>query len=218
MSRNTRSNGNLLADYQIPATPSSGARPRSAPSARSASSARTVRIQPRVVSRSTVTPQITMANPSPAEVWTANPNLGDFNPGTAAGAKIFEKKTKGLPLEKRLPLTRQSAEEFRTLVEANAGTFGNAVTKIPVEFAADGTTPTKFVNLMEDYSDISLELLQRESMKIFGTAVDAADPLSTGPFPLRDINPGTDDQDKKTFYKRVHRHTLCKFLKNTFND
>ena len=92
------------------------------------------------------------------------------------------------------------------------------MTKIPSEFAADRTTPTKFVNLMEDYSDISLEHLQRESMKIFGTAVDAADPLPTGPFPLRDINPGTDDQDKKTFYKRVHRHTLCEFLKNTFND
>ena len=100
-----------------------------------------------------------MAAAAPPEVWTANPNLGNFNPGTAIGAKIFERKTKGLPEDKSLPLTRKSALAFRMIVESNAGTFGNPVTKIPVEYAADGTTVTKWANLTEDYSEITKERL-----------------------------------------------------------
>ena len=152
------------------------------------------------------------------EVWTANPNLGNFNPGTAIGAKIFERKTKGLPDEKRLPLNRKSATAFRTLVKANAGTFGDSVTKIPTEYAADGTTVTKHTNLMADYSEISKERLVRESLKIYGMAVAETDPIPAGPFNLRALDPANVATDKDIFYKRVHRNVLSEFLRNVLDQ
>ena len=39
---------------------------------------------------------------SAAEIWVDNPNFGNLNPGTKAGQKIFEKKTK-TPKDKNLP-------------------------------------------------------------------------------------------------------------------
>ena len=159
-------------------------------------------------------PPVPMAAAAPPEVWTANPNLGNFNPGTAIGAKIFERKTKGLPEDKRLPLTRKSALAFRMIVESNAGTFGNPVTKIPVEYAADGTTVTKWANLTEDYSEITKERLIRESLKIYGTAVAETDAIPDGPFKLKALDPANNATDKETFFKRVHRNVLSEFLKN----
>ena len=51
-------------------------------------------------------PPVPMAAAAP-KVWTVNPNLRDFNPGTAIGAKMFERKTKKtqilVPLETLLP-------------------------------------------------------------------------------------------------------------------
>ena len=51
-------------------------------------------------------PQRTMADPNAAaavvaipETWHLNPYHGKFNPSTKAGQAIFEKKTKGLPVD-----------------------------------------------------------------------------------------------------------------------
>ena len=49
---------------------------------------------------------------SPAETLTANPLLGDFNTGTTAGQKNFERKTAGVPEDQRIDLNRKNAAAF----------------------------------------------------------------------------------------------------------
>ena len=151
------------------------------------------------------------------EVWTANPLLGNFNPGTPAGAKIFQEKIKGLPDDKRLPYSRKEAHTFRALVEAKEPSFGQCVTKIPIAFD-DAGNATEHKNLVDSYSDVTIERMHREAMKIFGTAVAEGDPVPAGPYALRALNPATSDEDKRLFYQRVHRHVAAEWLKNILDE
>ena len=44
------------------------------------------------------------------ETWHVNPYHGKFNPSTKAGQEIFEKKTKGLPADKRFTATKKYSQ------------------------------------------------------------------------------------------------------------
>ena len=156
------------------------------------------------------------AAPAPTEIWKANPHLGDFNPGTNTGAKIFEAKTKGLPQDKRLPYSRKESQTFRLLLQGKASTFGNCVTKIPIDL--NGTGVIEHKNLIDSYADIPLERMIREAAKAFGTEIPEGNPLPNGPFVLRDIDPASSDDDKKTFYNRVHRHVVTEYVKNILDE
>ena len=56
--------------------------------------------------------------------WTENPMNSNFNPGTAAAQKIFLEKTKGLPEDKRLPLTSSSAKAIMAVLRGKGATHG----------------------------------------------------------------------------------------------
>jgi hypothetical protein len=86
-----------------------------------------------------------------AETWTENPNHGKFNPGTTAGNKIFQYKTKGLDHDKRLSFDSKNAALFRRLLEAKEPAFGGVVSKVPVDWDDAGTI-TVFKNLVSEYS------------------------------------------------------------------
>ena len=204
----TRSNVNLPANYQIPANPPSGSRPRSAPSGR------TVRTQSRVqlsgaatISRSTVHPQVTMAT----ENFQINPFHGDFNPGTVHGQKIFERKTKGLPENERLTLTKKDGPNFRRLVESKSGEFGKCVTSIPIEIDNAGVT-VKTASILEDYALISLERCQRQAHNRYSTALAETDPIPTDAWKTQNIDPAANNDDKKSFYDRVHSQVVAEWL------
>ncbi len=63
--------------------------------------------------------------PAPAiKKWTENPNLGNFNPGTKSGSKIFKMKSKGLSDDRKLTLDKKDAQAFKCLLEAKSPTFG----------------------------------------------------------------------------------------------
>ena len=70
--------------------------------------------------------------PAPVEIWTKNPNQGNFNPGTKSRSDIFKIKTKGLPEDKRLSLDKKDAQIFKRLLEAKESVFGQVMTHIPV--------------------------------------------------------------------------------------
>ena len=154
---------------------------------------------------------------APAETWTENPNLGDFNPGTASGTKIFNSKIKSVDTKDRLSLSKSDAPKFKTLLMAKSAQFGPIITAIPSSFANDGTV-LQTSNLITSYSNLSLEEMQRNAHSYFSTAVDRADPIPTAPFIARELKPATVDDDKKAFYKRVNSQVVAEWLHNTLND
>ena len=122
-------------------------------------SAATARAPPASILR---TPRTSAPASAPAMTtkWAENPNHGTFNPGTAEGRKIFERKTKGPADDKKISLLRKDAAPLRALLEGKTSDFGTCVSKVAVKYS--GRNPSKFVNLMTEYHSITLDRMKRE--------------------------------------------------------
>ena len=98
------------------------------------------------------------------EVFVDNPNHGHFNPGTESGCKIFKKKTKGLPDDKRIRMRKDEAPKLRRYLETKTNDWGTVCSLVPIEFDSAGNA-IKHANLLTGYGkDISLELVQRNAI------------------------------------------------------
>ena len=149
--------------------------------------------------------------------WKTDPLHGNFNPGTKLGHQIFLEKTKGLPESDRLELSKENAGAIHQFFRSRHSRLGEIITKIPIERAADGTV-TKTANLLNQYQQLSLELLQREGHALYNTAIPAGDPIPEGPFKARELKPATVDNDKKAFYKQVDSSVISKLLENCLTE
>ena len=120
---------------------------------------------PEVLPR-TLRQQQTMADPNAAavvvavpETWHVNPYHGKFNPSTKAGQAIFEKKTKGLPADKRFTATKKDSQGIRHVLQEKSSSLGAVVTRVPQEYDAAGNV-TAHGNLLTKYSSIEMDRLQ----------------------------------------------------------
>ena len=71
---------------------------------------------------------------APVEKWKYNPLTGNFNPGNAAGKKIFLEKTKGLTADQRLTLNEANAQKIMSQFKVKDKLMGAVVTRIPIEY------------------------------------------------------------------------------------
>ena len=151
-----------------------------------------------------------------AEIWSENPAVGTFNPGTKEGATIFKLKTKN-EHEKKIELVKGNAQLFRRLIQAKEPSFGGIISRVPTEFDATGNI-TKHSNLIQEYSTIKLETLQRNAFERFGTALAPGAAIPNPPFQKRALNPATNDDDKVTFYSCVDSQVVATWIKETFTS
>ena len=70
------------------------------------------RSRPRSCSRLVSRNRSSDDNNNMAENFQINPFIGDFNPGTVQGQKLFEKKTKGVSDDNCLGLTKKDGPAF----------------------------------------------------------------------------------------------------------
>lgn len=153
------------------------------------------------------------ANANDANIeWKTNPHIGNFNPGTDTGRKIFNEKTKGLPEADRLALSKSNSAQIQRYFKAREQ-YLSILSAIPIEWNNDGSVKTTASLLSQSYM-ISLQDVQREAHKRFGNVLAPADPIPSTPFSLREINPGSDEADKATFYDRVHSNVAVELIKN----
>ena len=150
--------------------------------------------------------------------WKSDPYKGnDINPGTVDGRKIFEKKTQGLPEESRLDLTKSNASEIHQFFKSRSENLGQSIL-IPVEFNSDGSVKSS-KNLLNQYHSISEQDMIRRAHNRWSTQIDPSDPIPTGrPFTLRDIDPGSNDDDKKVFFDRVGANIVRELIKNCLSS
>ena len=106
--------------------------------------------------------------------YNENPLRADFNPGTAAGQKIFLEKTRALLEDKRLKLTASNAIKITEALQLKEANMGNITTAIPSSWT--GGTAGNFKNLLSQSQSISLERMQQENHRRNATAVAETDP------------------------------------------
>ena len=149
--------------------------------------------------------------------WKTDPFHGNFNPATKLGHQIYLEKTKGLPASERLELSKGNAADIHKFFRSRQVRMGEIVTKIPTERAADGTV-AKSINLLTQYHQLDLELLQREGNALYNVAIADGAPVPEAPFTARTLSPGTDATDKADFYRQVDSSVVAKLWENCLTE
>ena len=150
----------------------------------------------------------------PVEQGKDNLLIGNFNPGNAVGQKIFLDKTKGLPADQRLTLTRENAQNIIAQFKVNEQLIGALVTGIPREYDAAGAVNAR-MNLIHQCPTIGLEMVQRAAFGHFGTDIAPNDPIPDQPWTTAILDPANIDGDKNTFYDQVNTNVVMEIIKNT---
>ena len=159
-------------------------------------------------------PEITiMAAPAAIE-WKTDPCHGNFNPGTKLGQSIFQEKTKGLPENSRLELSKSNSSSIHKFFRSKEGQMGAVVSKVPFEYEGDGVTVRKTANLLSQYHQLSLENLQRSAHAYFNTTLAVGTAIPEAPFTARTLTPATSEPDKADFYKQVDSAVVAKLCEN----
>ena len=138
--------------------------------------------------------QRTMADPVIAaaaaaavpETWHVNPYHGKFNPSTKAGQAIFEKKTKGLPVDERFNETKKYSQVICRLLQAKSSSLVAVVNRVLQEYDAT-VNVTSHGNLLTEYSSIEMNCLQREAHKRYSNAIAEGDVLPPTSFKVTQL-------------------------------
>lgn len=148
--------------------------------------------------------------------WKTDPFQGKFNPGTKSGQAIFLEKTKGLAEKDRLELSKSNSAEIHKFFRSKEGQMGEVITKVPTEYANDGTV-IKSANLLSQYHLLTLDDVQRAAHNRFNTPIASGDPIpdpAISPFKARDLDPATKNDDKRDFYLQVDSAVVAKLCEN----
>ena len=165
-----------------------------------------------------------MADPNAAAVVVAvsetchvNPYHGKFNPSTKAGQAIFEKKTKGLPVDERFTATKKDSQGILRLLQAKPSSLGAVVTRVTQEYDGAGNVTARG-NLLTEYSSIGMDRLQREAHKRYNNAIAEGDALHPTPFKVTQLDPANNPAHKELFYLRVDSQVVAELIKNILTD
>ena len=150
---------------------------------------------------------------APTIEWKTDPFQGKFNPGTKNGHQIFLEKTKGLAEKDKLEFSKTNSASIHKFFRSKEGQMGEVITKIPIEYAADGTV-TKTANLLSQYHQVTLENVQRAAHKHFNIPVANGAVIPAAPFVARTLDPASSDPDKADFYKQVDSAVVAKLCEN----
>ena len=72
-----------------------------------------------------------------------------------------------------------------------------------------------YANLVEQHQLFSFQVLQRQAIARYGTALAAGAPIPAGPWSARElVNPKDNQAEREVFYSRVHSQAVATFLQN----
>ena len=95
-------------------------------------------------------------------VWSSNPNVGNYTPGTRNGQEIFRNKTKGLPEEKKFQVISTDAGAMKQFFIGKSTSLGGIVTRVAIEKNADGSVK-KTANLITQHQLADFDNLKRQA-------------------------------------------------------
>jgi hypothetical protein len=157
-----------------------------------------------------------IASPNSVEIWSENPVTEEFNPGTSTGQKIFLLLSKGPDDGKKFSLSPTEAQDFMSFIRSKAQAFGPCVTHVPSEWDNTGR-PLRFVNIIDQYQSIGVDILQRAAFERYSTPVAPTDPIPPQPWNSRIIDPANNANDRSVFYSRVHSSVVAQTIFNSLD-
>jgi hypothetical protein len=130
----------------------------------------------------------------------ANPYLGDINPSSSIGSKLWKDATSAR--DPQMNPRVKNANEVMTTLKAYSASFGwgPIVNKISVTMK-DGSS--KDCNIFRDHKHIKLDDVRISTCPIFYDAAKSEVPPADCDMIMFDITPATDANHKKIFYQRV---------------
>ena len=149
----------------------------------------------------------------PVIEWKTDPFQGKFNPGTKTGHQIFLEKTKGLAEKDKHELSKTNSAAIHQFFRSKEGQMGEVITKVPTEYANDGTI-AKTANLLSQYHQVTLDSVQRAAHNHFNIHIANGDPIPATPFVARVLDPANSNDDKADFYKQVDSAVVAKLCEN----
>ena len=135
----------------------------------------------------------------------------DYNPGTRTGQEVFKNKTREIPDADKFEVIAKEAPALQKLVIAKSTVLGEIITCVPLEVGADGTV-TKTANLVEQYQNFQIKMLQRQAIACFGTALAVGSPIPENLWITRElVDPANNAAERAIFYSRLHSEAVAKF-------
>ena len=139
-----------------------------------------------------------MAQENP--VFQMDPYDGNINPGTAEGAKLFNKATAARTT--LLTLSQDKAKEVVSAFEEDAREFGWGEMVHKVQIVPDNNNDLK-KSILKDYRQVKVERVKKEAERRWGAVnLPFDDPVPT-PMTIRTIYPSTTVADRPVFYTRI---------------
>ena len=132
-----------------------------------------------------------------------NPFHGEINPGTEAGAKLYNKAIEAP--EDKLTIQQKNANDIQSQFETDASKFGwgNLIGNVSIN-AGDDTR-----NILVNTREITLEMVQKHARTTWGELLAFNDPLPDD-FAVRAIDPATHAPQRPHFYRRVRSTMIAK--------
>ena len=142
--------------------------------------------------------------------FAINPFLGDINPGTTEGAKLYNKSIEAP--DDKLVIQQKDATDIMTAFETDASNFGwgRLIGNVQVDDA--GTLR----HILANHREITLEMIQKHARTTWGNLVPWTDPLPND-FISRDIDPATYAMQRPHFYKRTRATVIAKRIEASFD-
>ena len=140
--------------------------------------------------------------PKMATVFELDPYAGNINPADTDGRKLFLAATKERDDDKKFTVKQDNAKVFMDAMLHDSSKFGweSLVHSVPVG-ANDET-----LSILRDIRKLKLDFVLREAKKTWAdtaTVYNSAVPKESADFVVEDIDPGNDQDDEATFYRRV---------------
>ena len=141
--------------------------------------------------------------------FVLNPYLGDVNPGTADGLKLYTKAV-AAP-EKKIAIDQQHAREIKDTFEDDANNFGwgPAVGSIQIDNAAPAPNTR---SILTQAREITLEMVQKAARRTWAALAPAfvwTDPLPAV-FTVGAIDPAANVAQRPQFYRRTRSIMIAK--------
>ena len=140
--------------------------------------------------------------PRMATIFELDPYAGNINPAESDGRKLFLAATKERDDDKKFTVKQDNAKVFMDAMLHDSSKFGweSLVHSVPVG-ENDET-----LSIFRDIRKLKLDFVLREAKKTWAdatTTYNSAVPKETADFVVADIDPGNDEDDQATFYRRV---------------
>ena len=146
--------------------------------------------------------------------FVMNPYLGDVNPGTTEGLKLYNKSIEAR--SEKIEINQENARDIQTIFEKDSSDFGwgPAISSVQI----DNLTPPTTKSLLSKAREINLTMMQKLARRTWGnlTGLTWTDPLPAA-LTVFDIDPAAQATQRPQFFRRIRSVMIAKRIENSLS-